>query len=263
MTNPLQIVIVGVGIIISIIFSFYTVRKKALTLDGALTASFLGLWVLWFAGALWLIPLFFFFITGTLFGRLSKSKAQATDAKHGKARDYLQVLCNGGIYAVLSTFVNGSQSALFLALMLVSMSICTADTWSSEIGIYYRWKTYDIVRLRPVPVGLSGGVSLPGTFGGLLGALAMALVGSLLLYHFIKLEFLLHLTIAGFAGMLLDSVMGASLQARYKNLETNLLSDNPAENALLQNGWRWMTNDAVNFWSNLFIILVFALFYSR
>lgn len=261
MANSLQFVTLGIGIIISIIFSLYTVRKKALTLDGALTASFLGLWVLWFAGALWLIPLFLFFITGTLLGRLSKRNAQATDAKHGKARDYLQVLCNGGIYAALATFTNSAQHEFFLTLMLVSMSICTADTWSSEIGIYYRWNTYDIVRFRPAPVGLSGGVSLPGTLGGLLGALAMAIVGSLLLYHYIKFEFLLQLTIAGFAGMLLDSVMGASLQARYKNMTTNSLTDNPSENAFLQNGWRWMTNDAVNFWSNLLIIGAFALYY--
>jgi len=249
----------GVGIITSIIFCIYTVRKKALTLDGAIAASFLGLWVLWFAGPIWLIPLFFFFITGTLWGRLSKSKAQATDVKHGKARDYLQVLCNGGIYAALATFNNTAEQEIILTLMLISMAICTADTWSSEIGIYFRWKTYDILRLQSVPVGLSGGISLPGTIGGFLGAAAMALLGNAILYNRVNIYFLLIITLGGFAGMLLDSILGASVQARYQNKQTQLLSDNKDANNHLINGWRWMTNDAVNFWSNLLIILIIGI----
>lgn len=251
--NTNQIFAIWLGILVAILFCIYTIRKKALTLDGAVVASLLGLWVVWFAGALWLIPLFFFFITSTLLGRLPKNKAQATDAKHGKARDYLQVLCNGGIYSALATFVNGTERELILTLMLVSISICTSDTWSSEIGIYFRWKTYDILRFKMTPVGLSGGVSLPGTMGGLFGALAMAMLDSILIYNYLNFTFLLVITLGGFIGMLLDSIMGASLQARYQNTQTKMLSDQADESGILQNGWRWMTNDAVNFWSNLLV----------
>lgn len=248
------------GILFSILFCFYTIRRKSLTLGGALAASLLGLWVLWFAGALWLIPLFFFFITGTLLGRLSKNKAQTTDAKHGKARDALQVLCNGGIYAALATFAPGAAREMMLSLMLVSMAICTADTWASEIGIYFRWRTYDILRFKKTPIGLSGGVSVPGTLGSLLGAFAMAALGNALLSDFVKPDLFLFITIGGFVGMLLDSVMGASLQARYKNVRTETLSDNADKNTVLQSGWRWMTNDAVNFWSNALVTGGMALF---
>ena len=259
-SNINMMIQLGIGVGISILFCYYTVRRKSLTLGGALTASFVGLWVLWFAGARWLIPLFFFFITGTLLGHLSKNKSQTTDAKHGKARDALQVLCNGGIYAVLATFAQGAAREMMLSLMLVSMAICTADTWASEIGIYFRWKTYDVLRFRKTPVGLSGGVSVPGTLGGLLGALAMAALGNALLPDFLKPDLLLFITISGFVGMLLDSIMGASLQARYRNVQTETLSDSTDKNTVLQSGWRWMTNDAVNFWSNAVVTVGMALY---
>ncbi len=248
----------GIALVASALFCWYTIRKKALTLDGTLAASLLGLWTLWFAGATWLIPLFFFFITSTLLGRLSKSKAQITDIKHGKARDATQVLCNGGIYAALATFID-FEPQLVLTLMTISLAICISDTWSSEIGIYFRWKTYDILKLKPVLVGLSGGVSLPGTLGGFVGAWAMAVVGSTIIYQKIDMYFIVIVTIAGFIGMILDSVLGASLQARYKNRENNTLSDTFGENHILQNGWRWMTNDAVNFWSNVVVTGAMAL----
>lgn len=258
--NTNSVIALAIGIFIALLFCIYTIRKKALTLDGAVVASLLGLWVVWFAGARWLIPLFFFFITGTLLGRLSKNKAQATDAKHGKARDYVQVICNGGIYAFLATFVNDVAPNVIFILMLISMAICTADTWSSEIGIYFRWNTYDMLRLKPVPPGLSGGVSLPGTLGGLMGGLAMAILGYFLLYDASPINLIAIITIAGFVGMLLDSILGASVQARYKNLKTNILSDNKSRDMILQQGWRWMTNDAVNAWSNALVTLGSGIF---
>lgn len=264
MTDTHSFTALGFGIIISILFSLFTIRRKALTLDGAVVASLLGLWVLWFAGAKWLIPLFFFFITSTIIGRWTKKHSLTSDAKHGKARDYMQVWCNGGIYAVLATFANQNEPNLIYVLMLVSMAICTADTWSSEIGIYFRWKTYDVLRWEPVPTGLSGGVSMPGTVGGLVGALAIALVGNIMLFKNFKIDIILLISLSGFLGMLLDSILGASVQARYENSLTHTLTDHKDEHHKKVNGWHWMTNDAVNFWSNLIITLLVALqlFYS-
>lgn len=247
-----------VGILISIPFIYYTYHKKSLTLDGAVVASLLGLWVLWFAGPVWLIPLFFFFITSTLLGRFNKNKIEASDMKQGKARDAWQVLCNGGIYAVLATFAHHD---IVLHFMIISIAICTSDTWSSEIGIYYHWKTYDILRMRPVPVGLSGGVSLPGTIGGLGGAFAMSILGNILISNQLYINFIFYITIFGFAGMLLDSILGAGLQARYKNLQNHDISDSAGEHQVLHSGWRWMTNDVVNMLSNLIVIVLCILLY--
>ena len=55
-------------------------------------------------------------------------------------------------------------------MMGVSMAAATSDTWSSEIGIYFKGKTFDIFKMRPVPPGVSGGMSRYGTLAGILGS---------------------------------------------------------------------------------------------
>lgn len=250
---PGKIALLGAGLLFATLFVGYTRRKKALTTGGALSAAAAGLWVLWFAGPQWLLPLFFFFISGTLLGRLTRRRPSAGDAKHGRPRDHWQVLCNGGIYAVLATFVaDWPGSAVLMAL---SLAVSNSDTWSSEIGQFFRQKTVDILRWRRVPPGLSGGVSAAGTLGGLAGAATMALLCNFLLCKELDAGLILRLTAGGFAGMVLDSLLGAGLQARYQAALTGELSDRPGPDMRLYSGIRWMSNDGVNFWSNALVTL--------
>lgn len=241
------------GFFLAAVFVWYTRRKNALTLDGALTAAATGLWVLVFAGPIWLLPLFFFFLSSTLLGKLNKTRLSAADTKQGQARDYRQVLCNGGVYAALATGMAGPEAATVQSLMVLSLAVSTADTWSSEIGQFFRQKTVDILRWQPVPPGLSGGVSWAGSLGGLAGGLAMALLGGALAGTVGKPAWLGLFTLGGFAGMLLDSLLGAGLQARYRDAGSDDLYDQAGENRVLHNGFEWMSNDAVNWWSNVLV----------
>jgi uncharacterized membrane protein len=50
----------------------------------------------------------------------------------------------------------------------------------------------------------------------------------------------------GFLGMLLDSLLGAGLQARYRDPSTGVLSDVRPVGGELASGYRFITNDAVN-----------------
>jgi len=128
----------------------------------------------------------------------------------------------------------------------MSIAIATADTWSSEIGQYLKWPTYDLVKWRKVPAGLSGGVSLPGTLAGLGGAVFIALSCCWLLHSFGWSKYLM-VAVAGFFGMLLDSVLGSLLQATYRDPATGALSDVQRDGGELVSGFSWMTNDLVNF----------------
>jgi uncharacterized membrane protein len=133
------------------------------------------------------------------------------------------------------------------------------DTWASEIGMYARWTTIDIHTLRRVHPGLSGGISLAGMLGGFGGALLMALFICTFMVSYPPtpgwhvtvfssvLIFAASLWYTAFAmgGMLLDSLLGALLQAKYDD------GDGPRDTGTRQvAGFRWMTNDLVNLVSN-------------
>ncbi len=132
-----------------------------------------------------------------------------------------------------------------------------SDTASSEAGNYFKGRVVDIVSWKPVQKGLSGGVSVTGTAAGAAGAFVIAFL-YFITYSYSYGEALV-IFVAGFAGMLLDSVFGSLLQAKYMGEDKNIV-DAPVAGAKLFKGIVWVTNDAVNFVSNLVAtVLVFAM----
>lgn len=243
-------------------FCWLLVRRGSLTAGGAITASLLGTVVVIGSGTVfWLLPLFVFLLSSSLIGKLFPVKTPAGDAKQQLPRDATQVLANGAVFGYVAAFGWPADEMLYLVvpipevLLLTAMAIATADTWSSELGQYFGRPTYDLVRWRKVPPGLSGGVSWPGTLAGLAGA--AFLVGTCWwLVPYADLEALLMIVFAGFLGMLLDSVLGSLFQAKYQDELTAALSDSAGAGKTLAGGVRWMTNDVVNFLAILLGVVV-------
>ena len=220
------------------LFAGWTVRGGKLTAGGAAAAVILAGVVTGFAGVGWLVPLFVFFLSSVAIGRWLPAQEDAGDEKDARPRDAIQVFCNGGIYGLLA--LTGAAPTL----LLVTMAVATADTWASEVGKFFRQPTYDILRLRRVPPGLSGGVSGAGTLAGAVGAALLASCGWMLDGTLAPTD-LLRVAGWGFAGMLVDSVLGAALQARYRDA-SGVLTDRGGEGHVLVRGYSWMSNDAVN-----------------
>jgi uncharacterized membrane protein len=107
-----------------------------------------------------------------------------------------------------------------------------ADTFSSELGILSTSKPRLITApWRTVPPGTNGGVTATGIQGGLLGAFIISITATLLMpfcstspAHGLggqssgwdtrsKINFALSVTLLGTCGSLLDSLLGAVLQA--------------------------------------------------
>ncbi len=243
------------------LFCYLTVRRRSLSTGGAVTASLLGILIILSAGVSWLLPLFLFFGSSSLIGRLFPSSPAAGDLKHKQPRDATQVLANGAVYCLIALVLHQSPEAIYLVwsrwefLLLVVAAVATADTWSSEIGQYFRQPTWDIVRWRRVPAGLSGGISLAGTLAGLGGAAFIAATGFWLLPT-PALPPVMLITALGFGGMLVDSILGALLQVTFKDPSTEALSDVCPPEGTHASGLRWMTNDLVNF---LAILLMAAI----
>lgn len=227
-------------------------RLKWLTLGGSI-AAFLMAVAFHFSGLeSFLLPLWLL-VGGTLVSKLN-SKEQS------EGRNAIQVLANGGIGVICllaSQVINGYLNQIICyAAYVISFCISICDTFSSETGKYVKGKTWDILTFERVGTGLSGGISLSGTIGGLVGLFPAALI---LGYQFnIDINSLVLILGLGFTGMLLDSILGSLLQAKYKDASANI-SENPQEGYVLYKGYRWCTNDVVNLISNLLVVAGFLL----
>lgn len=230
-----------------------TVRKGWLTLGGAVAASLLGVWVTYFQGGLWLVPLVVFFLSSTILGRMLRVRNTTSDAKHGRPRDAAQVFANGAIYGLAAALLPTSEAQLIMAL---SMTVATADTWASEIGMALKGRTYDILGFKRVPAGLSGGISAGGTLGAVGGAALLAGVSAMLIRSGTPWPVLVALLAGlGIAGMFIDSILGSLLQARYAG-PTGALQDRPTQDVAPVSGVVWVSNDAVNLASNVLVAVI-------
>lgn len=229
--------------------------KRALTLNGAVTAWFMGIVLLWMGGWEWVWPMMVFFITGTVFTKVNEKFGRKTDEKEDRARDYYQVLANGGIGLLCCVLYAVTGNQFWYFIYIFSMSVSMADTWSSEIGMMAGGKVVDFFSRKPVPVGVSGGVTNEGFAGGFAGAMIIGWIG-FSSRHFSITLFGITL-LAGVLGTVLDSILGSKLQIKYCLEKSNEVSDfiPPDEKGTYFSGKKWMTNDMVNFLSNLIITL--------
>jgi uncharacterized protein (TIGR00297 family) len=173
---------------------------KWLTRRGWAAALAVGLATVWGLGWRGVILLFAFFVSSSLL-----STKQAT-------RNERQVLANGGVAALAALTGNWIWFAGALAA-------ANADTWATEIGSHSRTVPRLITNGTRVPAGTDGGMTLLGTAGGIAGAGLIAGLSYVLGKHGVPA-----VAVAGSAGMLLDSLLGATVQGKV----------------------RWMDNDAVN-----------------
>jgi uncharacterized protein (TIGR00297 family) len=220
-------------------------RARALTPSGALAAFVIGTIV--FGGGGWRAAcvLFAFFIPSTLLSRLGRSRKRALDdvVKHG-ARDAWQVLANGGV-AAICVLVALRGYACFAAAFAGAFAAASGDTWGTELGTLSRGVPRSVVTFRPMPPGLSGGVTALGTIATIGGAaLVAAVAGALGIAPFLAVF------AGGLAGAMVDSLLGGSLQAlRWCPVCASACETNPhrcGSPTTLRRGVWWMQNDAVN-----------------
>lgn len=238
-------------------------RFRALTAGGALAASLVGTAVLWGTGGAGGAVLAMFFLPSTLIGRWGATRPGVSDAR-GEQRDAVQVLANGAAAALGALWALVAGAAPGFWVLTAALSAAAADTWATAVGAWSPREPRHLVSRTPVPHGTSGGVSWVGTLGAIVGALlvagtAGALAGSLAL-------FLAAIGI-GVGGMFLDSLLGATLQARFRCPACGKPSERRRHScgAVTESvgGWRWLDNDAVNAVATTAAALAGALLWSR
>ncbi|MDE2572938.1 MAG: DUF92 domain-containing protein, partial [bacterium] len=163
------------GAIFALVVAYVAWRARWLRLSGALAAFAIGTAV--FGSGTWpfALVLLTFFVTGTLLGRLRKDPgAESADVGKQGARDGAQVLANGAVAAICALaahFARGDHAvAAWQAAFAGAFAAATADTWATEIGTRFGGRPYHLLTLRPLAVGISGGITLLGSLGAVAGA---------------------------------------------------------------------------------------------
>jgi uncharacterized protein (TIGR00297 family) len=147
-----------------------------------------------------------FFVSGSLLTPAAEGGEGAARGG-GRRRNERQVIANGGVAALAA--LAGSWAAFAGAL-----AAATADTWATEIGRRSGTLPRLITNGTPVPAGTDGGITLLGTAGGIAGAACIAALSAWLPAATHPLRFGSAIATAGIIGMLLDSVLGATVQGR-------------------------------------------------
>lgn len=241
------------GFILAVIVSYLAYRARSLNVSGALAAVLVGTVVFGIGGWQWAILLLMFFITSSGLSRLFKKRKQALDEKFSKGheRDAGQVFGNGGL-ATAFVLVHAlyPESNIGWVGFAASLAAVNADTWATELGVLNPHPPRLITKLtQVVEKGTSGGVSLMGTLASLAGAFVIALPAAFFTDNWSLIPIV---SLAGLSGSLVDSFLGATVQAMYycptdkKETEKHPLHTCGTETIHLR-GWRWLDNDWVNF----------------
>jgi len=148
--------------------------------------------------------------------------AEAREGRRGPENIWGSALV-GTVLALLACQAPAAVVPLLLVGFAASFAAKLGDTFGSEIGKRWGRHTVLITSLRPVPPGTEGAVSLEGTAASLVGSGLMSL-GMLALGLIRGWPMALLVSGVGLVATLVESVVGASLQQR----------------------WRWLSNEVVN-----------------
>ena len=253
---------IGLAVGLNAAFVVFARWRRSVSTSGACGAFVIGAGVLILGGFGYWSLLVLFFITSTVASRIGRSRKTGMSQMHerGDQRDLVQVAANGlpALAAVIALAVTGHQA--FGVATAATLAATNADTWGSEIGVLSARSPRSILTGETVPVGLSGGVTWEGTIASLAGALLVGawFAGSILVSgiagsgpipQIARIASLCGIVaVSGFTGSVVDSVLGASVQAQYVgsgDAPTERRTGEGGPNRLIR-GWRWMTNDVVN-----------------
>ncbi|MEM1128556.1 MAG: DUF92 domain-containing protein [Bacteroidota bacterium] len=229
-------------------FAAGTYRVRVLSRSGAVAGGGLAASLVAAGTLTWIAPAVTFFVLSSALskvGRAAKAQARTHEAK-GDVRDAAQVLANGGVAwgCLLLAFI--APGPAWYAAYVGAWAAAAADTWATELGTWLGGTPRSVLTGARLTPGASGGVTGVGTLASVAGAASVGLAawatapasheGGALVAGVV---------LAGGLGALADSVLGATVQARYRDRLTDTLTER-ADAGPLVRGWSWVNNETVN-----------------
>ncbi len=246
------------GLALSTLIGCLAYKLQALDGGGVAGAVLVGTALFGFGGMPGGAILLLFFLSSSMLSSFQAARKASLVAKFvkGHRRDLAQALANGGVAAIAAALYALTEISWAWAAIVGAVAAANADTWATELGVLSSIPPRLITTGGTVPVGSSGGITPTGLFAALAGAASIA--GLAIWLHPDSAPALLLAvgTIGGFAGAMLDSLLGASLQAIYWceacSQETEYHPHHRCGQPTRQlRGWVGLQNDWVNFFATL------------
>lgn len=192
-------------------------RARALTPSGAAIATVVGTLILRFGGRPMALIIAAAVLTSSALTRWQA--ARKSHPEHRWGRSGAQVIANGAIATGLAVWYGIAPTPWISIAFAGAVAGLTADTWATEVGVLSTKPPRLITSGRPVESGRSGGITVLGTTAGIAGAVLISVIASLGLQ-----TPLFPVLLGGGGAMLVDSLLGATVEGRYRGIDNNIIN---------------------------------------
>jgi len=211
-----------VALLLCAALSIYAYHKGILDYRGTASAFVIGMLISLASDITWLVLLLFFMIAGFIVTKYKideKIKNNVSQGMTGK-RGVKNVIGNALIPTGIAFLYIFNNADIIPIVYAIAIATATSDTFASEIGVTSK-RAYNIIKpWKRVKPGTDGGISIKGEIASLFGSFISALTAMILFdilwkgKGIISISMLFFITLIGFIGCQIDSLLGITLQKR-------------------------------------------------
>jgi len=200
---------------IVLILALLSLKLKLLDRGGILASIPIGYVIYVFGGVDYFILLLVFYLASGAATKLRVRRIGRDLFDKDSIRGWRNVVANGATAAIISLLnITGFNRDRITAAYLGAVGTAFADTLATEIGLLYPGEPRLITNMKKVLRGTPGAVSPYGYLGGI-GALLILILSSMAMGA-TGLRLVVATMVSGVLGMTIDSVLGATIQSKYR-----------------------------------------------